>query len=102
MHKLEYLPSAAIDILEIDSYLYEHSPAAADTFADSIERLSEMLLDHPLMCPIYPDDAYFRHMTMPYKYRLFYHVDEKAKIIKIHRVLHGMRDVKRIIQGEGL
>ena len=101
MYRLEYLPSAVTDILEIDVYLYEHSPKAADKFADSIEKLTETLLLHPFMYPVYEDDTYFRHMTMPYKYRLFYHVDEDAKIVKVHRILHGMRDIKSIIEDEG-
>ena len=100
MYRLEYLPSAVADILAIDAYLHEHNPTAADRFADSIERLTETLISHPLMYPIYEDDTYFRHMTMPYKYRLFYHVDEEAKIIKVHRILHGMRDVESIIEDE--
>ena len=101
MYRLEYLPSAETDILEIDVYLYEHSSSAADKFADSIEKLTETLLSYPFMFPVYEDDPYFRHMTLPYKYRLFYHVDEDAEIIKIYRVLHGMRDIKSIMDSEG-
>jgi len=100
VYRLEYLPSAETDILEIDAYLYEYSPVAADKFADSIEKLTETLLDYPFMFPVYEDDPYFRHMPLPYKYRLFYHVDENAEIIKIYRVLHGMRDVKIIMDSE--
>ena len=100
MYRLEYLPSAELDILEIDAYLYEHNPTAADKFADSIERLADTLLRHPFMFPAYEDDLYFRHMILPYKYRLFYHVDEDAKIIKVHRILHGMRDVRGIMGSE--
>ena len=100
MYTLEYLPSAVTDILEIDIYLYEHSPVAADKFADSIEQLMETLTLHPFMYPAYEDDDDFRHMTLPYKYRLFYHVDEEVKAIKIHRILHGMRDVKSIMESE--
>ena len=101
MYRLEYLPSAETDILEIDVYLYEHSSAIADKFADSIEELTETLLCYPFMFPVYEDDPYFRHMTLPYKYRLFYHVDEEAKVIKIYRILHGMMDVKGIMGVEG-
>ena len=100
MYTLEYLPSAVADILEIDAYLYEHSISAASKFADSIERLTETLIKHPLMYPVYEDDIYFRHMIILYGYRIFYHVDEEAKIIKVHRILHGTRDVKSIIEGE--
>lgn len=100
MYTLEYLPSAAADILDIDAHLYEHSPAAADKFMDNLERMAEALARHPLMCPIYEADTYFRHMTMLYKYRLFYHVDEASKTVRIHRILHGMRDIKRVLESE--
>ena len=53
MYKLEYLPSAVTDILEIDAYLYEYSSAASDKFAVSIERLTEALTLHPLLYPAY-------------------------------------------------
>jgi len=101
VYRLEYLPSANTDILEIDAYLYEHSPSAADKFVDSIEKLTETLLRHPFMFPVYEDDPYFRHMVLPYKYRLFYHVDEGGGVIKIYRILHGMRDVDGIMRVEG-
>ena len=101
MYRLEYLPLAETDILEIDVYLHEHSSSAADKFADSIENLSETLLCHPFMFPIYEESPYFRHITLPYKYRLFYYVDEDAKVIRIYRILHGMRDVKSIMESEG-
>ena len=87
MYKLEYLPSAETDILEIDVYLYEYSPSAADKFADSIEKLTEMLLRYPSMFPVYGDYPYFRHMTLPYKHRLFYHVDDETAVIKIYHVI---------------
>ncbi len=83
MYTLDYLPSALNDILEIDAFLHEHSPAAADKFAEYIEHMSDALTRYPFMYPVYEEDTYFHHMTMPYKYRLFYHVDEEAKTIKI-------------------
>ena len=100
MYRLEYLPSAETDILEIDAYLYGHSPTAADKFAESIEQLTENLLLHPFMFPAYEHDTYFRHVTLPYKYRLFYHVDEDVMAIKIYRILHGMRDIEDILESE--
>ena len=100
MYKLEYLPSATTDILEIDAYLYELSPVAADKFADAIQQLTETLINHPLMYQIYEEDDYFRCMILPYKYRLFYHVTKETKTIKIHRILHGMRNIKSIMDSE--
>ena len=92
-YKIEYLPSAAVDILEIEAYLYEYSSAAANKFADEIEKHISTLSKYPLMYQVYEDD-YFRSMPLCYNYRLFYHVVEETKTIKIHRVLRGIRDIK--------
>jgi len=100
VYRLEYLPLAEADILEIDSYLYEHKPAAADKFADSIVKLAEALTQHPFMSPVYEDDPHFCNMTLPYKYRLFYHVDEDDKVVRVYRILHGARNVKGIMELE--
>ena len=72
MYKLEYLPSARVDIVQTEVYLYKHSPSAADKFAESIEKLTDTLLKHPFLFPLYENNPYFRHMILPYKYRLFY------------------------------
>jgi len=100
VHKLEYLPSAADDILEIENYLYERSPLAADKFTEAIEHQMKNLAGNPFMCRIYEEDDYFRSMILPYKYRLFYHVDEETETIKVHRILHGMRDLKSVMELE--
>ena len=97
MYKLEYLPSALDDILEIEDYLFEHSPDSASKFSEAVKEQTESLAIYPLMCQVYEDNPYFRSMTLPHSYRLFYHVDEAAKVIKVHRVLHGMRDLKKMI-----
>jgi plasmid stabilization system protein ParE len=100
VYSLEYLPLAVTDILQIDACLYEFSPAAADKFTDTIQKLTETLTNHPLMYQIYDGDDYFRCIVLPYKHRLFYHVVEETKTIKIHRILHGMRDIKSIMDSE--
>jgi plasmid stabilization system protein ParE len=94
-YKLEYLPSAASDILEIEAYLYEFSPSAADSFTDEIIKQTETLTKYPLMYKVYEEDDYFRSMLLSFGYRLFYHVINETKTIKIHRILHGMRDIKK-------
>jgi len=97
MYKAEYLPLAAADILEAEEYLYELSPPAADKFTEAIEEKVNNLLEQPLMYKVYEDNNYFRCMPLPYKYLCFYHIDEDAKIIKIHRILHGMRDIPNFL-----
>ena len=96
-YRLEYLPSSAADILQAETGLYEFSPAAADKFTDEIRRLTETLGKYPLMYQAYEDDGYFRSMPLPYNYRLFYHVSEKTETVKIHRIIHGMRDLSKVL-----
>jgi plasmid stabilization system protein ParE len=97
MYKLEYLPSASLDILEAETYLYEHSPLAADKFMEAIEKQSKILLDNPFMYNVYEDRPYFRSMLLPYEYLCFYHVDEETKTLTVHRVLRAMRNISNII-----
>ena len=94
-YKIEYLPSAALDIMEIEASLYEFSPAAADKFANDIEKKTNHLTKYPFMYQIYEDDEFFRSMSLCYEYRLFYHVAEETKTIKVFRVLRGMMDINK-------
>jgi plasmid stabilization system protein ParE len=97
VYKLEYLPSADLDIMEAEAYLHEYSPPAADKFMEAIEKQGGLLLDNPLMHKVYEDRPYFRCMLLPYEYLCFYHVDEDAKTITVHRILRGMRDMPNIL-----
>ena len=96
-YRLEYLALADLDIAEAEDYLFEHSPSAYYKFREAIEKQEALLVDNPLMYPVYEDRPYFRHMSLPYKYLCFYHVDEEACLITVHRILHGMRDITSIL-----
>ena len=52
MYRLEYLPSALADILEIENYLFEIDPDVADKFAHAITEQVEALKEYPFMCQI--------------------------------------------------
>ena len=97
MYKLEYLPSSLADILEIEDYLFEIDPDVADRFTEAIQNRMDSLAEHPFMHQIYEDNNYFRSMPLIYSYRVFYHVDEASSTIKVHRILHGMRNLKRLL-----
>lgn len=56
MYKVEYLPQATADILEIEAYLYELSPTAADRFTETLLEKSATLEDYPLTYPVYEND----------------------------------------------
>lgn len=76
MYTLDYLPAAIIGILEAETYLNEHSPRAAEKFAEAVERQTDLLLEHPFMCSVSIHDETLRLMVLPYQYHLFYRVDE--------------------------
>jgi len=98
MYSVEYLPLADTDIIEAEVYLYELSPVAVNRFTEAIDEKIGNIVVHPLMYPIYKYDERFRFIVLPYEYLLFYHVNEDSKILTIHRILRGMRDIPRVLQ----
>ena len=100
MYTLKYLPSAANDIFDIEESLYRFSPLAADKFIDALDEKVLDLTKQPLIYRIYEKRPYFRCMPLPYKYLCFYHVDEDTKQIKIHRILHGKRNIPDILSND--
>ena len=97
MYNVEYLPLADADIIEAEIYLYKLSPAAVDKLTEAIDEKIRNILDYPLMYPTYPYDERFRFVVLPYEYILFYRVNEDSKILTIHRLLHGMRDITNVL-----
>ena len=95
-YKLEFLPLALADILEIEASLYEYSPAASGKFTGKISRLTQTLTEHPFMYQVFEHDEYFRSMPLCYNYRLFYHAEKECGIIRVHRVIHAMRDLESV------
>jgi plasmid stabilization system protein ParE len=101
VYRLEYLALADLDMAEAEDYLFEHSPSAYHKFREAIKKQEPLLANNPLMYQVYDGNSYFRHMALPYEYLCFYHVDEEAKLITIHRILRGMRDIPNVLQPPG-
>ena len=93
MYRLKYLPSFDVDLIEAEAYLFEYSPAAVDKLTAAIIEKTAALTSHPFMYPVSKYDKNLRSIVLPYKYLLFYRVNETAQVIEIYRVLHGMRDI---------
>jgi plasmid stabilization system protein ParE len=85
-------------MLGAETYLSDFSLFAADKLAEALEQKMDALLDNPLMYKIYEEKPYFRCMPLPYGYICFYHVDEGTKLITVHRILRGMRDIPNTLQ----
>lgn len=82
---------------EAEAYWAERHPSVADKLSEALEQKTDALIDNPFMHQVYEDQPYFCRMSLPYGYLCFYHVDEEAKVISVHRILRGMRDLASIL-----
>jgi plasmid stabilization system protein ParE len=82
---------------EAEAYWNERHPPAADKLAAALEQKTDALIGNPFMYNAYETRPYFRCIPLPYEYLCFYHVDEDAKTISVHRILRGMRDIPDIL-----
>lgn len=97
MYRLKYLPSFDLDLAEAEDYLYEHSPLACDKLTSAVAEKMATLPENPFVYPVYRLDDRFRLLVLPYQYLCFYRVDEDARIIAIHRLIRGMRDIPNLL-----
>jgi len=93
MFSVLHLPTAICDASEIEDYLYQYSPMAANKFVDELDIQVALLSRHPFMYPAYEDDPFFRRMVLG-DYILFYSVDGGRELVVVHRIFHHTRDVQ--------
>lgn len=103
MYKLEYLPSARRDMIEIVRYISKDldNPAAADELAVALIEAAERLTDFPYSCPVYMPIKSLKHeyrKLLVKNYLMFYWVDEAKKIITIARVIYARRDYEVLLK----
>ena len=59
MYKVEYLPEAIDDMLQIEDYLSAYSITAADEFAETLEEQTATLVEYPLVWQAFDADSFF-------------------------------------------
>ena len=102
MYKLEYLPVALNDMVDIVRYIKSElkNPIAADNLANEFVKSAEALIDFPYLNPVYhhirPLKKEYRKLLVK-NFIMFYYVDEAVKIITIARVIYAKRDYGKII-----
>ncbi len=102
MYKLEYLPVALQDMVDIVRYISNElkNPIAADNIANEFVNSAETLIDFPYSNPVYhpirPLNKEYRKLLVK-NFIIFYYVDEAEKIITIARVIYAKRDYGRIL-----
>ena len=93
-HRITFLDEARQDIKDITSYLTQFYASTARNFTSKLKKQVGQLRKLPLMYPIYEKDPLFRRMVID-DYLLFYSVDEKQKLVIIHRIFHSKRDISQ-------
>ena len=100
MYKLEFLPLAQQDMIDIVQYIGVElkSPYAANRLADELVSADEGIVDFPYSTPAYTPSRQLKHeyrRLLVKNYILFYWIDEQTKIITIARVIYVRRDYEK-------
>ena len=99
MYKLEYLPVAQRDMVEIVRYISGElqNPAAADRLANAAESILTFPYALPAYQPIRPLKREYRKILVQ-NFLMLYWVDEEKKLVTIARVVYAKRDVARLLE----
>lgn len=96
MYKLEYLPAARQDMVDIARYIAQElkNPIAAEKLAlELIEAGNSILMfpyGNPAHRPIRPLKHEYRKILVV-NYQMFYWIDENKKLVTIARVIYAKR-----------
>jgi toxin ParE1/3/4 len=100
LYKLEFLPSARQDMVEIVRYISKelHNPAAADRLANNFLEAADRAAAFPYAAPGYhpirPLKHEYRKLVIQ-NYLMFYWVDEQEKVVTVAYVTYAKRDYER-------
>ena len=103
MYKLEYLPVARRDMIEIVRYISQelHNPTAADQLAMELieagDSIPKFPYANPAFIPIRPLKHEYRKLLVQ-NYFMFYWVDEVKKLVTVARVVYARRYYKRLLE----
>ena len=102
MYKLEYLPSARRDLVDIVGYISHelNNPAAADRLAIALveagDSLSAFPYANPVHTPLRPLKHEYRKILVR-NYFMFYRVDEEKQLITVARVIYARRSLDALL-----
>lgn len=103
MYKLEYLPVARRDMIEIARYISQElqNSTAADQLAMELIEAGDGILKfpyaNPAFIPIRPLGHEYRKLLI-HNYFMFYWVDEDKKLVTVARVVYAKRDYERLLK----
>ena len=97
-YTLRYLPVAVDDLISIFDWIAADSPANAAAFVEKLDQRIGNLKTHPSLGHVPRDEKLknsgYRIFVID-SYLVFYVI--RAKVVEIHRVVHGSRNLDDII-----
>ena len=96
-YKAVFLPEAKTDSEEIQQYLSLYHESTVRNFFTLLKKRINSLKSNPFIAPLYLERPSYRRLVVE-DYLVFYKVDKDKKLIEIHRILHGSKDISRYIQ----
>ena len=103
MYKIEILPIARKDMIEIVSYISTKlfNPVAASNLAEEFTSKINSLTEHPYINPAYipirPLKHEYRKMQVK-NYLIFYWISEETNVVTVARVIYSKRNYNAILQ----
>lgn len=103
MYKLEYLPIARQDMVEIVRYISRdlQNPTAAERLASELVEAAEGFVRFPYAQPVYLPIRPLKHeyrKLLVRNHLLLYCVDEEKKLVTVARVIYAKRDYGRLLE----
>ena len=103
MYRLEYLPIARKDMLDIVKYISMElqNPDAANHLAVEMVDVAESLVTFPYTTPAYQPIRPLKHeyrKILVQNFLMFYWVDEEKKLVTVARVVYAKRDYGRLLK----
>lgn len=102
MYKLEYLPVAQGDMVEIVHYVSQElkNPQAAERLTVQLTDAIESILAFPYACPVYAPLRALKHeyrKLIIQNYMMLYWIDDEKQVITVARVTYARRDYSRML-----
>jgi toxin ParE1/3/4 len=98
MAQVQRTPQAESDLAEIIEYLQRNNPSAAEQYAKAFAEKGQALSRFPEIGRSRPEIAPELRSTLVKPFVIFYRI--KDDVVQILRILHGKRDLRRILQEE--
>ena len=103
LYRVEFLPSAQADMVEIVRYISQElfNPIAAENLAEDFVKTADSLVTFP-----YAHEAYIPIRPLKHEYRkasvknylMFFWVEEEKKTVTIARVIYAARDYGKLLK----